>query len=61
MLGHASLETTEIYTRVSIRKLKAIHAATHPSARLDRGEVAAASENVAGREELLFSLGPAQQ
>lgn len=30
MLGHASLETTQIYTKVSIRKLKDIHTATHP-------------------------------
>lgn len=30
MLGHASLETTQIYTQVSIRQLKAIHTATHP-------------------------------
>ena len=30
MLGHASLETTQIYTKVSIRALKAIHTATHP-------------------------------
>lgn len=30
MLGHAKLETTQIYTQVSIRKLKEIHAATHP-------------------------------
>jgi integrase/recombinase XerD len=30
MLGHASLETTQIYTHVSVRKLQAIHAATHP-------------------------------
>lgn len=30
LLGHASLETTQIYTRVSIRALKAIHTATHP-------------------------------
>jgi integrase/recombinase XerD len=28
MLGHASLETTQIYTQVSIRNLKAIHTAT---------------------------------
>ncbi len=34
MLGHATLETTEVYTRVSIRQLAAIHAATHPGARL---------------------------
>lgn len=30
LLGHASLETTEIYTRVSIRMLKQVHSATHP-------------------------------
>ena len=35
ILGHASLHTTEIYTQVSLTKLKEIHAATHP-ARLDR-------------------------
>lgn len=31
MLGHAKLETTQIYTRVSIAKLRAVHAATHPA------------------------------
>ena len=31
MLGHVSLETTQIYTRVSMSKLKEIHAATHPA------------------------------
>jgi integrase/recombinase XerD len=36
MLGHASLETTQIYTQVSIRSLKAIHSATHPAAKLER-------------------------
>jgi integrase/recombinase XerD len=36
MLGHVRLTTTEIYTHVSIRKLKEIHTATHPSARLLR-------------------------
>lgn len=30
MLGHAELSTTQIYTQVSIRKLKEIHTATHP-------------------------------
>jgi integrase/recombinase XerD len=30
MLGHAELSTTQIYTQVSIRQLKAIHTATHP-------------------------------
>jgi integrase/recombinase XerD len=30
-LGHAELSTTQIYTQVSIRKLKEIHTATHPA------------------------------
>jgi integrase/recombinase XerD len=36
MLGHSSLESTEVYTRVSLKKLKAIHEATHPGAKLER-------------------------
>jgi integrase/recombinase XerD len=36
MLGHASLDTTQIYTQVSIHQLKAVHEATHPGARLRR-------------------------
>jgi integrase/recombinase XerD len=35
MLGHVRLDTTKIYTHVSIRMLKQIHTATHPGARLD--------------------------
>src|SRR5260370_42431711 len=34
MLGHVRLDTTKIYTHVSIRMLKQIHTATHPAARL---------------------------
>ena len=37
MLGHAKLDTTQIYTRVSVAKLKQVHDHTHP-ARLDRGK-----------------------
>jgi integrase/recombinase XerD len=33
ILGHANLNTTQIYTRVSIRKLKEVHERTHPGAR----------------------------
>ncbi len=32
ILGHAHLSSTEVYTRVSIQRLKAIHTATHPAA-----------------------------
>lgn len=35
LLGHSHLSATEVYTRVSIGKLKAVHAQTHP-ARLHR-------------------------
>jgi integrase/recombinase XerD len=31
ILGHANLQTTQIYTRVSIAKLKAVHALAHPA------------------------------
>lgn len=37
LLGHAKLDTTQVYTRVSITKLAEIHAATHPGAGLGRG------------------------
>jgi len=41
MLGHTRLETTQRYTRVSIDRLRTIHAQTHPAAGLN---VAMASE-----------------
>jgi integrase/recombinase XerD len=34
MLGHAELSTTQIYTQVSIRRLKQVHTLTHPGAKL---------------------------
>lgn len=33
MLGHVKLDTTQIYTQVSIKKLKEIHTLTHPAKR----------------------------
>ena len=34
LLGHAKLDTTAIYTQVSIKQLQEVHARCHPSARL---------------------------
>jgi site-specific recombinase XerD len=31
MLGRGKLDTTQIYTRVSIEKRKAVHSQTHPA------------------------------
>ncbi len=48
MLGHAELSTTQIYTQVSIRKLKEIHSATHPAkVRTARVKVVSVDESVA--------------
>jgi hypothetical protein len=41
MLGHSRLETTQRYTRVSIERLRTVHATCHPAASLS---VAMASE-----------------
>jgi integrase/recombinase XerD len=45
MLGHADLTSTQIYTQVSIKKLKEIHTATHPAkmTREGRGTAAVAA------------------
>jgi integrase/recombinase XerD len=66
MLGHSKLETTQIYTHVSIKKLQAVHAATHPSAKLrpntgsvDGGDAPVedgVSASTASAEALLLSL-----
>jgi integrase/recombinase XerD len=56
MLGHRSLETTEIYTHVSIQKLIEVHRATHPS-RLGRSSKQPSTPgNSAERAALLESL-----
>lgn len=47
MLGHAHLNTTEVYTQVSMKKLKEIHSQTHPAACLG----AASRKKSAGKSE----------
>jgi len=57
MLGHADLSTTQIYTQVSIRKLKEIHTATHPAkARQPRPKAAETDIQAPTVDDLLNSL-----
>jgi integrase/recombinase XerD len=51
MLGHATLQATEVYTHVSIKALKEIHTATHPGAGLEGRR-----EEDRGQGELFSSL-----
>jgi len=39
ILGHEKLETTQLYTRLSIERLKQVHEATHPASRPELPEV----------------------
>jgi len=48
MLGHQKLETTMTYTRVSLAKLREVHAATHPA---ERTNSASTGRRTAGRLE----------
>jgi integrase/recombinase XerD len=41
LLGHEKLDTTAIYTEVSIKQLQEVHARCHPSARMEPGQAAA--------------------
>lgn len=62
ILGHAKLDTTSIYTRVSIEGLRKVHAACHPGASLNSKRAPASAPVVdapAGpevREKLLAAL-----
>jgi len=51
MLGHAELTTTQIYTRVSIKQLQAVHALTHPAAKLEGARAAAEADEVEASSE----------
>jgi len=52
MLGHSQLSTTEIYTQVSIKKLKEVHTLTHPA---DRPQAPRQPENDPGINEAACS------
>jgi integrase/recombinase XerD len=56
MLGHSSLQSTQIYTQVSIRQLKKIHTATHPGATLEKKKPASASAAPQDEESLRANL-----
>jgi integrase/recombinase XerD len=61
MLGHTKLETTQIYTQVSITKLREVYMLTHPAAYLGKRPVvvAAAVSEATGEDaaaELLTDL-----
>lgn len=61
MLGHEQLASTQLYTRVSIAKLKAIHTATHPGAKMERKAQEEVEEEVeAQRAEVLATLDEEQ-
>jgi integrase/recombinase XerD len=44
MLGHSSLDSTAIYTHVSIRALKEVHDRTHPASRLGKSSTTTPSK-----------------
>lgn len=48
ILGHASLDATQIYTHLSITHLKQVHDETHPSAKRGNGELAGDAAEIAG-------------
>jgi integrase/recombinase XerD len=58
MLGHATLQATQVYTRVSIKKLKEIHTVTHPGAQLapPPKEASASDEPAPTAEDVLSAL-----
>jgi integrase/recombinase XerD len=52
MLGHVRLDTTQIYTHVSIRMLKQVHTATHPGARLEPANAQATKEEIQSEKQV---------
>ncbi len=59
ILGHAKVSTTQIYTQVSIRKLKEVHSETHPARLLpsrERQEQKESEEETSTAEDVLEAL-----
>jgi integrase/recombinase XerD len=56
ILGHASLESTQIYTHVSIRHLKSVHTATHPGRLAQVGQHTLEEELEPTGEDVLAQL-----
>ena len=60
MLGHVKLDTTQIYTQVSIKKLKEVHTLTHPAKAKRTKRVIwdeePESEETAAEDELMETL-----
>ena len=56
MLGHVKLDTTELYTRVSINLLKQVYSATHPAAHLHQPETPAVARDAEAEAELFDTL-----
>ena len=52
MLGHASVDTTQVYTRVTITNLKAVHRRFHPCERHSENETAGDWSNPSCTENL---------
>jgi len=66
MLGHSNLETTEVYTRVSMGKLKEVYDLAHPAAKLKKPETAENApekldEKPMTKEELLSILAAEEE
>jgi len=56
ILGHSQLSTTQVYTHVSITRLKQIHQATHPAEQAHRGLESESGSLAPGVRELLDRL-----
>jgi integrase/recombinase XerD len=56
MLGHSDLQSTQVYTQVSIRQLKQIHTATHPGAQLEKDRPTGSQDEQPEHEQLRVDL-----